>query len=35
LADVIIESKIKVSELILEEAKDLGVYLEESLSIEE
>jgi DNA polymerase-3 subunit alpha len=34
LADVIIESKMKVSELILEEAKDLGIYLEESLSVE-
>ncbi len=34
LADVIIESKWKVSELILEEAKDLGIYLEESLSVE-
>lgn len=35
LADVIIESKMKVSELIIEEAKELGVYLEESLSTEE
>jgi DNA polymerase-3 subunit alpha len=34
LADVIIESKIKVSELILEDAKELGVYLEESLAVE-
>ncbi len=34
LADVIIESKIKVSEMIVEEAKDLGVYLEESLRVE-
>jgi DNA polymerase-3 subunit alpha len=34
LADVIIESKMKVSEMILEEAKELGVYLEESLSVE-
>ncbi|WP_295421529.1 DNA polymerase III subunit alpha [Sulfurovum sp.] len=34
LADVIIESKMKVSEMILEEAKDLGVYLEESLAVE-
>ena len=34
LADVIIESKMKVSELILEEAKELGVYLEESLTVE-
>lgn len=34
LADVIIESKMKVSELILEEAKEIGVYLEESLSVE-
>ncbi len=34
LADVIIESKMKVSELMVEEAKDIGVYLEESLSVE-
>jgi len=34
LADVIIESKMKVSELILEEAKEIGVFLEESLSVE-
>jgi len=34
LADVIIESKLKVSELLLEEAKELGVYLEENLEIE-
>ncbi|MDM5272137.1 DNA polymerase III subunit alpha [Sulfurovum sp. zt1-1] len=34
LADVVIESKMKVSELILEEAKELGVYLEESLVVE-
>ena len=34
LADVIIESKIKVSELIVEEAKEIGVYLEESLKVE-
>jgi DNA polymerase-3 subunit alpha len=34
LADVIIESKWKVSEMILEEAKELGIYPEESLSIE-
>jgi DNA polymerase-3 subunit alpha len=34
LADVIIESKLKVSEMILEEAKELGVYLEETLSVE-
>jgi len=34
LADVIIESKMKVSEMIMEEAKDIGVYLEESLSVE-
>jgi len=34
LADVIIESKLKVSEMILEEAKELGVYLEESLAVE-
>ncbi|RUM70340.1 MAG: DNA polymerase III subunit alpha, partial [Sulfurovum sp.] len=30
LADVIIESKMKVSELIIEEAKEIGVFLEES-----
>ena len=35
LADVIIESKMKVSEMILEEAKEIGVYLEENLSVEE
>jgi len=34
LADVIIESKMKVSEMILEEAKELGVCLEESLAVE-
>jgi DNA polymerase-3 subunit alpha len=34
LADVIIESKIKVSEMIFEEAKELGVYLEERLTVE-
>jgi len=34
LANVIIESKWKVSGLILEEAKELGVYLEENLAIE-
>jgi len=34
LADVVIESKLKVSELIMEEAKELGIYLEESLSVE-
>jgi len=34
LADVIIESKMKVSEMILEEAKELGVYLEEELKVE-
>ncbi len=34
LADVIIESKMKVSELILEEAKELGIYVEESLALE-
>ncbi len=34
LADVIIESKLKVSALLIEEAKQLGVYLEESLSVE-
>ncbi len=35
LADVIIESKWKVSEMILEEAKDLGIYLEENLVLEQ
>jgi DNA polymerase-3 subunit alpha len=34
LADAVIESKLKVSELIMEEAKELGVYLEESLAVE-
>jgi len=34
LADVVIESKMKVSELIVEEAKELGVYLEEPLVVE-
>jgi DNA polymerase-3 subunit alpha len=34
LADVIIESKYKVSELILEEAKDIGVYLQDNLLVE-
>jgi len=34
LADVIIESKYKVSEMILEEAKALGIYKEEPLIIE-
>ncbi|RRS31207.1 MAG: DNA polymerase III subunit alpha [Epsilonproteobacteria bacterium (ex Lamellibrachia satsuma)] len=34
-ADVIIESKIKVSDMILEEAKDLGVYVEESLAVDD
>ncbi len=34
LADVIIESKFRVSEMIVEEAKDLGAYLEESLVVE-
>ena len=33
-ADVIIESKYKVSELILEEAKEIGVFMEESLAVE-
>jgi DNA polymerase-3 subunit alpha len=31
LVDVVIVSKVKVSELILEEAKELGVYCEETL----
>ena len=34
LADVIIESKMKVSELILEDAKELGVYVEERLVVD-
>ncbi len=34
LADVVIESKLKVSEVIMEEAKELGVYLEEPLAVE-
>ena len=34
LADVIIESKMKVSEMIVEEAKELGIYLEENLIVE-
>ncbi|MCB4748607.1 MAG: DNA polymerase III subunit alpha [Sulfurovum sp.] len=34
LADVVIESRYKVSEMILEEAKALGIYKEEPLSIE-
>ena len=34
LADVIIESKLKVSERIMDEAKELGVYLEENLAVE-
>jgi DNA polymerase-3 subunit alpha len=34
LADVIIESKMKVSELIVEEAKEIGVFMEESLAVE-
>ncbi|SFV90698.1 DNA polymerase III alpha subunit [hydrothermal vent metagenome] len=34
LADVIIESRLKVSEMILEEAKALGAYIEEALAIE-
>ena len=33
LADVIIESKIKVSELIIDEAKELGIFLEEELIV--
>ena len=33
LADVIIESKMKVSELMIEEARELGVYLEEALVV--
>ncbi len=34
LADVIIESKYRVSDLILEEAKTLGIYKEEALAVE-
>ncbi len=34
LADVIIESKYRVSDLILEEAKSLGIYREEPLAVE-
>jgi len=34
LADVIIESKMKVSEQILAEAKELGIYLEENLLVD-
>jgi DNA polymerase-3 subunit alpha len=34
LADVVIESRYKVSELILEEAKAIGAYMEEPLSVE-
>ena len=34
LADVVIESKMKVSDLIMEEAKEIGVYLEEPLEVE-
>ena len=34
LADVVIESKLKVSELIMEEAKELGIYPEEALQVE-
>ncbi len=33
LADVIIESKMKVSELIMEEVKELGIYPEEALQV--
>ncbi|MEA1879818.1 MAG: DNA polymerase III subunit alpha [Campylobacterota bacterium] len=34
LADVIIESKMKVSEHIVEEAKEIGVFLEEELVVQ-
>ncbi len=34
LADVIIESRMRVSEMILEEAKGLGIYQEEALVVE-
>ncbi len=33
LADVVIESKLKVSELIMEEVKELGIYPEEVLQV--
>jgi DNA polymerase-3 subunit alpha len=33
LADVIIESKMRVSESMLEEARELGIYQEEALVI--
>jgi len=33
LADVVIESKLKVSEMILEEVKGLGIYPEEPLAV--
>lgn len=33
LSDVVIESKMKVSQMIIAEAKELGVYLEEKLVI--
>ena len=33
LADVIVESRIKVSELILEEVRELGIYQEEPLAV--
>ena len=35
LADVIIESKIKVNENIIQEAKGIGAYIEERLVTEE
>lgn len=35
LADVIIESKMKVNEKIIEEAKELGAYIEERLILED
>jgi DNA polymerase-3 subunit alpha len=34
LADVVIESRYKVSEMILEEAKALGIYREEPLAVD-
>ncbi|MEY3090085.1 MAG: polymerase subunit alpha [Pseudomonadota bacterium] len=35
LADVVIESKMKVSELIMDEVKELGIYEEQALVVEE
>jgi len=33
LADVVIESKMKVSDLIIDEARELGIYIEETLQV--